>query len=500
MGVVMSQARAPVLVGVAQLIERDAEPAEALEPLAMLERVARDAARDAESGERLLRELDTIALVAPIGWHTANAPRLVAERLGAKPRQELTAAIGGETPVMLVNHVAHQIRRGEARIALVAGTNNLGTLRRARNEGVELEWTSGGEGAPTLIGGSRAGSSERETKYGLNMPIRVYPVFENALRARRGLDLATHRQRMGALMSRFTDVAARNPHAWFPVARSAEELVTPGPDNRMICFPYTKYLNAVIETDQAAGVLLMSREAAESLGIREQRRVYWWGGLQAEEDPWFPTERPDLARCPALKHAVDGALAEAGGTLDEIDYIDFYSCFPVAVEMACEMLGLDENDPRGFTVTGGLPYAGGPANNYTLHALAAMVDKLRSAPGSRGLVTGNGWYLTKHSAVVCSSEPNERASLHPEDIDPGVPPEIVDEAEGPATVESYTVVHGRDGAPKRGIVVGRVEDDRRFVANMPDDPKLLEDFETRESVGSAGRVASRDGLNLFSPD
>jgi acetyl-CoA C-acetyltransferase len=496
----MAHARAPVLVGVAQLIERDAEPAKALEPLAMLERVARDAAADAESGDRLLRELDTIALAAPIGWHTVNAPRLVAERLAAKPRQELTAPIGGETPITLVNHVAHQIRRGDARIALVAGANNLSTLRRARREGVELEWISGGEGEPTRIGENRAGSSEREMRYGLNQPITVYPTFENALRARRGLDLATHRQRMGTLMSRFTDVAARNPCAWFPVARSAEELITPGSDNRMIGFPYTKYLNAVIETDQAAGVLLMSREAAESLGIPEERRIYWWGGLQAEEDPWFPTERPDLARCPALKHAVDGALAEAGGTLDEIDFIDFYSCFPVAIEMACEMLGLDEDDPRGFTVTGGLPYAGGPGNNYTLHALAAMVEKLRSAPGSRGLVTGNGWYLTKHSAVVCSTDPNERASLHPEDVDRGIPPEIVDEAEGLATVESYTVMHGRDGTPERGIVIGRDDEDRRFVAHTPHDPKLLLEFEAHEGVGRAGRVASRDGLNRFTPD
>jgi acetyl-CoA C-acetyltransferase len=498
-GEVMPDAQAPILVGAGQLIERDVEPAKALEPLAMLERVARDAAADAGSGDRLLRELDAIALVASIGWRAENAPRLVAERLGAKPRQELTSAIGGETPITLVNHVARQIRRGDARIALVAGNNNVRTRRRARKEGVELDWTSGGEGEPTRIGENRPGSSEREVQHGLNLPISVYPIFENALRAHRKLDLSAHRRRMGVLMARFTDVAARNPYAWFPVARSAEELTIPSPDNRMVGFPYTKYLNAVIETDQAAGVLMMSLEAARSLGIPEDRWVYWWGGLQAAEDPWFPSERPDFARCPALKQAVDGALAEAGGTLDEMDFIDFYSCFPVAVEMACEMLGLDEDDPRGFTVTGGLPYAGGPGNNYTLHALAAMIERLRSAPGSRGLVTGNGFYLTKHSALVCSTEPKERASTHPDDVDPGVPPEIVDAAQGPATVETYTVLHDRDGAPERGIVIGRLQDDRRFIANTPEDRVLLEDFEAQEEVGRAGRVTTREGRNLFEP-
>jgi acetyl-CoA C-acetyltransferase len=495
----MSAARAPVLVGAAQLVERDVEPAEALEPLAMLERIARDAAADARGGERLLRELDAVAIVFSIGWNAANAPRLVAERLGAKPSLELSSAIGGETPLTLVNHVARRIQRGDARVALVAGNNNWRTLLRAHREGIELDWISGGEGEPTLIGENRPGSSARENRYGLNAPIHVYPIFENALRARRGLDLPTHRRRMGALMSRLTEVAALNPHAWFPVARSPEELTTPGPENRMVGYPYTKYLNAVIETDQAAGVLMMSLEAANSLGIREDRRVYWWGGLEAVEEPWFPTERPDLARCPALRQAVDGALAEAGGSLDEIDCIDFYSCFPVAIEMACEMLGLDEDDPRGFTVTGGLPYAGGPGNNYTLHALAAMVEKFRSEPGSRGLVTGNGWYLTKHSALVCSTEPKERASTRPGELDRGAPPEVIDEAEGPATVETYTVLHGRDGAPERGIVVGRLEDGRRFLANTPDDARLLEDLEAREGVGREGRVKSHEGRNRFEP-
>ena len=101
------------------------------------------------------------------------------------------------------------------------------------------------------------------------------------------------------------------------------------------------------------------------------------------------------------------APGNADVEVGQMNYFDFYSCFPIAVEMACEMLGLDVKDSRGFTVTGGLPYAGGPASAYTLHSLAEMVVKLRKERGSKGLVTGNGWYLTKHSAAVLASESPE---------------------------------------------------------------------------------------------
>jgi acetyl-CoA C-acetyltransferase len=297
-------------------------------------------------------------------------------------------------------------------------------------------------------------------------------------------------------------VAAKNPYAWYPVARSPDEITRPSPRNRMIAFPYTKYMNAVIETDQAAAVLAMSEDAARALGVPEDRWVYWWGGARAEEQAWFASERPDMAACPALRDAASGALAQAGVGLDEIDHIDFYSCFPVAVEMACEMLGLEESDPRGFTVTGGLPYAGGPGNNYTLHSLAAMMQRLRAEPGRKGLVTGNGWYLTKHSACVLATAPREPGRAAPAPAAPALeraPHPLAEDVSGPGTIEAWTVTFDRDGAPARGIVIGSAADGRRFLANTPDDRALLEDFVARGDVGRAGTLETRDGRTLFDP-
>jgi acetyl-CoA C-acetyltransferase len=399
-----------------------------------------------------------------------------------------------------VNHVARAIERGEIDLALLGGTHVIRTLRTARAKGVQLPLPTGGEGRPTAVSESKPGTSKREEAYGLAFPVSIYPLFENALRARRALDLDEHRRRMGALMEPFTRVAAANPHAWFPVARSAEELVKVTGENRMIAFPYPKYLNAVIETDQAAAVLMASDEAARRLGLRDDRLVHWWGGAEAVESPWFPTERADFADCPALRLAAGDALAEAGVAIRDVDHLDLYSCFPVAVEMACELLGIAEDDPRGLTVTGGLPYAGGPGNAYCLHALAAMVERVR-ARGGVGLVTGNGWYLTKHSASVVASRPRERAAPAERAPAPPAAPPVVfaEEAAGEGTLETYTVLYDRAGAPERGIAVGRLADDRRFLAEVRGDTARLEAFVAREAVGRRGTLTHRDGRNRFEP-
>ncbi len=506
----MSDERTPILVGTAQLVQRNAAPADALNPLVMLERMAREAAADAGAGDALLRGLDTVAILNVAGWRATNPARLVAQQLGATPSAEFTSELGGQIGVTAANHVAGRILEGRTRTAFIGGCNNMRTLVKAGQAGFDLGWPKGGEGTPEFLGSTTPGSSELEGRYGMVMPPDVYPIFENAVRAARGLDLAAHRARMGGLFTRFTKVAAANPFAWFPVERSAAELVTPAPDNRMIAFPYTKYLNAVLNTDQAAGFFMMSVAAARQLGIPERNWIYWWGGAESQEEAWWVSERPDLARCPSMLDVQRSTLTNAGlgGGTEGIQHFDFYSCFPVAVEMAIDQLGLDIDDPRGFTVTGGLPYAGGPASAYTLHSIASMAGRLRDHPGDTGLVTGNGWYLTKHAASVWSSRPHPtgkpKHGLLPAAELPSArietaPRPVEEAATGPARIEGYTVVYGRDGGPARGIVLGATAAGRRFLANTPADRALLETFVAGEQIGAAGQLAQKDGLTIFDP-
>jgi acetyl-CoA C-acetyltransferase len=434
----MTDERAAVIVGVGQWSERIEDPQQVPSPVEILAEVARRAARDAGPGPKLLEALDTVALVPLTAWPTKNLARLLAESLAIRPAQELVTTIGGNSPQMLVNHFAREIAGGRRDAVLIAGCDVFRTMRRARKAGVGLDWPTGGDGTPETLGKDGSPVLEPERIHGLGAPAVVYPLFENAWRARRGWSLDEHRRRLGALLAPMTEVAVGNPYAWFPVRRSAEEIATPSPDNRMVSFPYTKYMNAILEVDQGAGLILCSAARARAAGIPESRWVHWWGGGDAVEEPWHVCERPDLSRSPGIARAGAAALAEAGVSIDEIGHFDLYSCFPCAVQLARDALGVADDDPRPVTLTGGLPYAGGPGNAYVLHALARAVERLRDAPGTRALVTGVGWYLTKHAIGVLASAPRPGSAPPVGSVEVAVPSgarvPIAEAADGPAAI------------------------------------------------------------------
>jgi acetyl-CoA C-acetyltransferase len=194
----------------------------------------------------------------------------------------------------------------------------------------------------------------------------------------------------------------------------------------------------------------------------------------------------------------------SGVSIGEVGHFDLYSCFSSAVQIGRDMLGIAPDDPRLLTVTGGLPYFGGPGNNYVTHSVAAMVGRLRGDRGAIGLVTANGWYVTKHAVGVYSTDPPRRPwertdpAVDQSAVDAGPHPSFTEEPSGDATVETYTVVFGREGAPELGIVIGQTDDGTRFIANTPSDRALLESMTSTEMVGARGTVTSGD-TNIFTP-
>jgi acetyl-CoA C-acetyltransferase len=507
----------PVLVGAGQFTSR-AKPENSPSPLELLKIVAERAVSDAGLSGSVLAELDALAVIAfsidaPGGLsklplpRLANPPASLARAVGASPGWSVYTETGGNSPQQAVNVVCERIAKGKAELALVTGAEFLGSLMKRLKGGLGFEgWGDDITEAPERIGDPRPGVTPQEAAHGLGYPVNTYPLFENALRARDGRSIEDHQKRLGALFSPFSKVAAANPEAWFPVERSAEDLITVTDRNRMISFPYPKYLNAIMEVDQSAAVLIASVRKARELGVPEDRWVYLHGCADAA-DLWYPLERQDFHSSPAIRLTGERALAMAGIDLADIDIIDLYSCFPSAVQVAAEELGLALDDPRGLTVTGGLPYFGGPGNNYALHSIAEMMGRLRAKPGAYGLCTANGWFLTKQSTGIYSTRPvegdwvREPPSVIQAKIDALPHPEIVERPSGPATIETYTVVHAREGV-RMGIVIGRDAAGRRFAAQTPDDPGTLLDLEAREGVGRTGTVGPHpDGVrNLFIPD
>lgn len=512
----MTNDNMPILIGGGQLTQRTAQTGkfdESLDPMQLLHEAAKRALADTGAAEKIPALIDNISVVRftadsseagrlPIGQYS-NAPRSLGNRIGAKARREYYTAAGGNTPQWLVNRTAEEIANGETKMALLAGSEDLATMLGALNKGIALKWGEDAGGEPIQIGDNRRGSNEIEKAHALYFPVNAYPLFENGIRGHKGRSVREHQLALGKLFSPFSKVAAANPHAWFPKFRTPEEIATQTDNNRYVGFPYTKYMNAVIQVDMAAAVIMTNVKTARELGVPESKWVYLHGCADAA-DIWHVSERVNYYSSPAIRTMGQKAFAMAGKTIADMDFIDLYSCFPSAVEIGCAELGIAEDDPRGLTVTGGLPYFGGAGNNYVMHSIVTMMDKVRAKPGSFGLATANGWYVTKHSLGIYSTTPvkgfwkREDPKSYQRDIDAMPHPEVETKPEGEGTVETYTVMHDRSG-PKMGIIIGRLGNGKRFLAHTPSGPATLHELMEREALGRRGTITPGDKTNLFVP-
>ncbi len=487
--------RTPVLAGVGQVSERLDEPGYQRRSAV---RLAADAARAAlaDTGadpDAVASAIDTVAGVrqfensfpgawAPLG-RSDNFPRSVSRRIGADPARAVLEVSGGQAPQHLVNEFAGVIAAGDSSVVLLAGGEAISTVRRYAKEEGRPDFRESVPGSLEDRGYGLDGlASAHLIAHGLIGGPAQYAVIENARRARLGISRSSYAAAMGELFAPFTLVAAGNPHAAAPVRRSAAELVTVTAANRMIADPYPRYVVAREKVNQGAAVLLMSVAAARRLGVPPERWVFLHGHADLRERDLMA--RSDLSAGPASVLAARHALEVAGIGVGNLATIDLYSCFPVPVFNVCDGLGLAVDDPRGLTVTGGLPFFGGPGNNYSMHAVAETVQRAREAPGSYGFVGANGGVMNKYSAGVYSTRPAEwvpdRSAELQADIDGWSAAAETVQADGWAVVETYTVVYGRDGA-RTGIVIGRLEaDGRRFIARQAD-----QDLELAELLATA---------------
>ena len=440
---------------------------------------------------------------SPFGRST-NPPKSVARRLHASPRKLLYSHSGGNMPQYLVNRFAEEIANGETGLAVICGAELLRSTQNARKAGLSIDWNEDYGGEPERVGDKRFGHSEEEARHELRAAIHFYPLLENAIRGGLKRDVASHMDAMGRLFHRLAMVARDNPLATRRKGYSAHELSTISGDNRWICFPYPRLMNANAIIDQAAAVVMTSVERAEEWGIPRERWVFLHGCADGT-DTWAVSERDRLDASPAIRGCARIALDMAGKKVSDMAAFDLYSCFPSAVEVAMAEIGISEGDARPISVTGGLPFFGGPGNNYVTHSIAEMMNVVRRVPGSFGMVTANGNYLTKHSAGLYSTAPTlgpwrrEDPKTLQATLDARPKRKVNTAPKGTGTIETYCVAYGRD-APERGYILGRLDSSgERFVAMAPDEPALLADMLTTEQLGRKVTVNEQDGRNVFRP-
>jgi acetyl-CoA C-acetyltransferase len=488
--------RTPVLIGAGQLSNRVDRGEPALEPAEMMAEAARRAARDA-GAPGALAGLDAIRTVMMLSWRYRNPAAAVAALVGAEPRDTAVSAMGGNSPQSLVNSTCLDIQRASVNPPLLCGAEAWRSRSAVRSEGGKPDWTvQGDDVAPArVVGEELVMSHPGEMARGVVMPVQVYPMFEQAHRIAIGRSMDDHLVAISELWAGFSEVAARNPHAWIQRPYTAEEIRTPTPENRWVGYPYTKVMNSNNAVEQSAAVLLCSAERAEALGVPRDRWVFPHSGADAH-DHYFLSERDSLASSPAMRLAGRAALELAGLTADDVAHVDLYSCFPSAVEIAAAELGLGTD--RALTVTGGLSFAGGPWNDYVMHAIATMAGVLREDAGTRGMVSGNGGFITKHSFGVYSTEPPATPFGHaePQDAVDALPRrELCEEPDGEAVIETWTVMHDRAGEPENGIAACLLDDGRRAWGTSTD-AAVLEVLLSEDVAGRRVRLGPDGSITL----
>ncbi|RXR29520.1 acetyl-CoA acetyltransferase [Sphingobium fluviale] len=503
----------PVIIGVGQSVDRiDAPDYQAWSAADLAAVAARAAISDAMARRDLAPYIDAIVttrtfedsgLEQPIFGASDNFPRSIAARLGIKPRSAFWGEGGGQSPQDLVSEFCERVAAGEFDLVLLCGAEAISTIRHAAREGRTLDFSESPGGEVEDRGANlRAFQDPLAERHGVvDAPIG-YALAENARRAALGMTQADYAEHMGRLFAPLAAVARTNSAAAWDVPNySASDLITVSPGNRWIADPYPLRLVARDQVNMGAAVVIASQRVADDLGVAPDRRVYLHGYARATEKPLL--SRPDLSASPAARAAARAALKRAGLVPDAVATFDFYSCFPIAVSnVAIDEFGLSEDDPRKLSVVGGLPYFGGPGNNYSMHAIAALVPVLREAPGKAGFVGANGGFLSKYSAGVYSTIPRpwrnwSSTSLQAElDAVPAQP--LLDGYDGPGTVETASVLHVR-GAPEMAVVIGRTPGGLRFIArSKPGDAATIAMTHENDVLGWPVTVArSEEGLNLF---
>lgn len=482
----MVDPRTPVVVGVGQFTENIDDPDyRGMSAVELATEAARAALADiGVDGATVTAAIDTVfalrqfeisgPMKAALG-KSNNYPRSVMKRLGGDPAGVVLEPVGGQSPQKLVTEAGNTIVAGDADVVMIMGSEPGSTARYFANRDDKPDFTELVEGQLEDRGHQIYSYIDDYTvQHGLTGAPVQYGLLENARRARLGLSVADYRLKMAELFAPFSKVAAKNPFSSSPVERSVDEIITVTDDNRMICDPYPRLLVARDQVNQGAAAVMMSVEAARRLGVPEDKWVYVHGHADMIEQATL--DRTDLGASPASVLAVREALRVAEIGVDALASFDLYSCFPFPVFVICEALGIDGDDPRGLTLTGGLPYFGGPGNSYSLHGIAETVTQMRDRPGHFGFVGANGGIMSKYSVGIYSTEPvdwrTDRSKVLNEEIAALPKVSVTRNPEGAATIETYSVRY--DWPTRTGIIVGRLDaDNSRFMATTEDEDLVV---------------------------
>ena len=475
----------PIIVGAGQYVEREAGETS---PMGIASRAAQ-AAIDACGGSGIADAIDTIAVTKIFSdsaamWATEqgrsnNPPQSIAKAIGANPSDRIYSVTGGNVPQSFVIEFFADLMEGKRSMVLVAGSEAIRNQRNAKRNNLTLDWEEEFDEPLEDRGFGDFVANNQERFNGMVMPLFYYAIIEEARRQRLGLSREDYLNQLGALQECFSAVAAENPYSQFPGSMTAEEILSAEPLTHL----YTKRMIAQDSVNQGAALLLTTVGKARELGIPQSNWVYMHGAAQGMEVDL--SLRPDPSTSRMAEQVADKAMDMAGKRIDDISLIDIYSCFPCAVTAITDHMGLPADGSKVLTLTGGLPYFGGPGNNYSMHGIAEMWSQIRANPEQFAFIHANGGVLSKHASGVYSCQPSE---INWSAIDTRISQDVLDKLEQESNPDSGTViaytVNYMKGTPAQAIVLCETDTGKRFVScTAPTDQDTVKEMLTRETAG-----------------
>eukprot|EP01059_Diplonema_ambulator_P037025 TRINITY_DN9592_c0_g1_i1.p1 TRINITY_DN9592_c0_g1~~TRINITY_DN9592_c0_g1_i1.p1 ORF type:complete len:551 (+),score=187.56 TRINITY_DN9592_c0_g1_i1:88-1740(+) len=539
--------RTPVLVGVGrytQHIDKNTDLMRASTPLQLMHKSSVMAFADAGISEGQI-DVDAVATVPHLHQMLfppatpplyTNSPKSLGRLLKAKTAEKNEAyyavPAGGNGPQFGINEMCNKIASGEINSVLISGSEAMATLVRARSmgwgiEGVDvpmfsmtgerkdleqsgkkLPWGDHPGGQPIMLAPEKMMFTIQDVVHGMAPAAHVYPVFEQAFKREYARDMPRqeYQMQLSKLMSEMSAVAAEQPeHAWYPKYMTPEYIGTPSDKNRMVAFPYTKHMNSVIDVNQTASALFMSLAEARRRGIPEDRYIFIHARCHVTEEPVNTMQRGDLHRSNGMRVVRERLESLLGMPLNSVPHKEIYSCFPIAVRMACQEMGLQYKNGRELTKIGNMQFHGGPGNNLGMHGVVEMANVLRKNRGELGLVTMNGGYFSKHSAAVYSTEYkawSPDTSKEDQELCQSYarPVTLEKRPDGTGVCHVWTVIYNKKG-PSKAVAIGTLDGTgTRFLANSLD-PKVMEYLLTRDTYDIPVEVKSQPGKGpaLFKP-
>ena len=495
----ISKQQQAVIIGVGEVTEKLQNGEIGREPMRLIVEACENALKDSGGDIGSLKSaISAVKIINQMGWPYANIASLSAQYLGLQTSDCEETPVGGNMPTKYLADAARQIQSGEQQMVLIAGGEATASLVAAGKLKQRPEWTPPEEGQP------RPRKAEffhpEAIKYGLNMPVDVYPLYDNAIRAEWGQSFAEAQQESGDIGAGMAVVAAANPNSWLGNPFSSAEISTPSEKNRMVVHPYTKWMIANPVVNQASACIVTTYEKAIALGVAEDKLVYVGSGIGGSE-PRDILSRSSFTEAHAMSSVLKKTL-QVNDMATVPDLVELYSCFPCVPKLARRALGLSET--AVLSVTGGLTFFGAAVNNYMGHAIAAMVHAIRAGKGENGLLYGNGEFVTKHHAVVLYrqpvNKPVENLDLQDDlDANYGEVPEVLSTYSGSSVLETYSLWYSRDVQPERAALICKTPDNKRHLAAVNDAATLQALISAEKEMIGASGIASTgdDGFNYW---